>query len=406
MNRRSPLLVIFAVVTLDLIGFGVIIPLLPLYAKSFGANGTLVTLLFASYSLMQFVFAPVWGRVSDRIGRRPVLLMSIAGNVIALAAFGLAQSYVWLLVARLAAGLFAANISVANAYVADVTTPENRAKGMGMVGAAFGIGFVIGPFFGGELSPLGYGVPAFAAAGLGLVNLIAAWRFLPESLPPEKRHANPHQSLRERLRAARAIDGLGLLLSLAFLQVFAFSMLEVIFVLFANVRLGFDSQHAGRVFAYIGVVMIIVQGGGIGPAVRRYGERRLVLAGLALLVVGLGILPLTPPGGWLVLLGIMTVISAGQGLLSPSLTSLLSRRTPRERQGAVLGLAHSLSALARVLGPPVAGIAYDAIGIGAPFLFASVLMLGALVAAAVRLVPKVYEAAPPGSAARTAQARS
>ncbi|MEK7705679.1 MAG: MFS transporter [Myxococcota bacterium] len=385
MRDRSPLAVIFAVVTLDLIGFGVIIPLLPLYAKEFGANGTLVTLLFASYSLMQFIFAPMWGRLSDRIGRRPVLLVSIAGNVIALIGFGLARSYVWLLLARLAAGAFTANISVANAYVADVTTPENRAKGMGMVGAAFGIGFVIGPFVGGELGVFGFGVPAFAAAALGALNLLAAWRFLPESLAPERRRRHSGESLRARFLAARTIDGLGLLLALAFLQVFAFSMLEVIFVLFGSVRLGFDARAAGRVFAYIGVVMVIIQGGGIGPAVRRYGERRLVLGGLALLAIGLGFLPLTPPGGWGMLLAMTTLVSVGQGLLSPSLTSLLSRRTPRDRQGAVLGLAHSLTALARVLGPPIAGVTYDLVGVGAPFWVAAAVMTLAFVAAAAWL---------------------
>ena len=357
---RSPLIIIFLTVALDLIGFGMVVPLLPLYAQSHGANGTQVALLFASYSMMQFVFAPLWGRLSDRVGRRPVLLVSILGNALALVAYGFAPSYAWLLAARMGAGMCAANISVANAYVADVTTPENRAKGMGLVGAAFGIGFVVGPFLGGELSQFGLAVPAWVAAGLSLCNGLGAVGWLPESLPPERRRKPGGVSVwRERLGVWGASPNTRAILALVFMQVLGFSMLELALVLFAKVRLGFDARHSGRIFAFVGVVMVVVQGGLISRLARRFGERALVLAGLFILSVAFAAIPFTPTNAWLVLCAIMIGVGVGQGLVTPSLSSLLSRATPATQQGAALGLSQSLSSLARVVGPQLAGVVYD-----------------------------------------------
>ena len=337
-----------------------VVPLLPLYAQSHGANGTQVALLFASYSMMQFVFAPLWGRLSDGIGRRPVLLCSILGNALALLAYGFAPTYAWLLVARMAAGVCAANISVANAYVADITTPENRARGMGMVGAAFGIGFVVGPFLGGELSQFGLAAPAWVAGGLSLCNGLGACVWLPESLPAARRRQPGGVGVwRERLGVWAAGPSTRAILALVFMQVLGFSMLELALVLFAKVRLGFDAKHCGRIFAFVGVVMVVVQGGLISRLARRFGERTLVLVGLAMLAAAFGAIPLTPQNSWLVLCAIMIGVGVGQGLVTPSLSSLLSRATPATQQGAALGLSQSLSSLARVVGPQVAGMVYD-----------------------------------------------
>lgn len=356
---RSPLRVIFLTIAIDLIGFGVIIPLLPLYAKSFGASGVLVALLFASYSLMQFVFSPVWGRLSDRVGRRPVLLLSIAGNALAFLVFALSKSYTGLLLARLVAGACTANISVATAYAADVTAPEDRAKGMGIVGAAFGIGFVVGPFLGGELSKWGHAAPAYFAAALAALNWVFAYWRLPESLPPERRLTVLTEGLWARFTAVRVVPGMARLVTLIFWQVCAFSMLEVSFVLFANRRLAFDAVHCGRMFGYIGIVMVVVQGGLIGRCARRFGERSLAFVGLALAAIGMLAIPFTPQGSWPVLLVWITFTATGQGFATSSLQSMLSQRTPTHQQGLAMGVSQSASALARVVGPATAGWLFD-----------------------------------------------
>ncbi|MBI3179354.1 MAG: MFS transporter [Deltaproteobacteria bacterium] len=381
--RGRPLFVAFLTIAVDLIGFAMVVPLLPLYAKHFGASDFAAGGLFAAYSLMQFFFAPLWGRLSDRIGRRPVLLVSIAGNVASLVVMGLAHDYTWLLASRFVGGMFAANIGVANAYVADVTPPSERARGMGLVGAAFGIGFVLGPFLGGELSVFGYAAPAFVAAGLAGVNLVGALFFLPESLPPDRRTAAAASPFVERWRLLREVEGIAPQLWVVFLQLFAFSMAEIAFVLFAKARLGFDVREAGRVFGYTGIVMVLVQGVLIGRATRRHGERRLAVFGLMLVGVGLVALPLSEHGGWLLLLGLMTFMAVGQGLIQPSLSSLLSQAAPAHMQGVTLGLARSVGALARAAGPPTAGALFAHSGHSAPFLWgAAITGVAALVAVA------------------------
>lgn len=383
--RGSPLAVIFLTVTVDLVGFGIIIPLLPLYADAFGASGLAIGWLMAAYSLMQFVCAPFWGRVSDRIGRRPVLLLSIGGNVVALTVMGLAADYWWLLASRIVSGVFTANLAVANAYVADATSPENRARGMGLIGAAFGIGIVIGPFIGGELSAFGYSTPPFVAAALAVLNFASALFFLPESSKPELRNAAAEGGLVAQIRDVGRTDGVVAILVLTFVQLFAFSMLEMAFVLFAKVRVGFDVREAGRVFALIGVLMVAVQGGAIGPAVRRFGEARVVFVGLASTALGLALLPATPPGGWPVMLGFIALVAIGHGLTSPALAGLLSVRSPAEMQGTVLGVSRSLGALARVAGPPLAGVLFDDAGVGMPMSVGGLLTVAASIMAATVL---------------------
>jgi multidrug resistance protein len=339
----------------------------------------MVALLFTSYSAMQFFCAPLWGRLSDRVGRRPILLMSTGGNAIALTVFALAQSYWWLLGARVVSGLFTANIAVANAYVADVTRPEDRTQGMGLVSAAFGIGFVVGPAIGGELSAFGYAAPAFAAASLAGVNLLLALLLLPESLPPSRRAVAAVHGVgfRGRLASAGSVPGLRAILALVFLHVFAFSRLEVALVLFANRRLGFDVRQCGHLFAFVGVVMVAVQALALGSLSRRFGERRVVYVGLALVALGMSMVPTTPASGgrsYLWLVAFMTCVALGQSLANPSLRSLLSRRAPAQRQGVALGLTQSVSALARVVGPPLAGLLLDWGDESTPFIVGGALM--------------------------------
>lgn len=373
----SPLIIIFVTVFVDLIGFGIIIPLLPFYAESFGANALQVGLLAASFSLMQFLFAPVWGRLSDRIGRRPIILIGLFGSFLSYLIFGLARSLTVLFLARLAAGIAGANIPTAQAFIADTTTHENRARGMGLVGAAFGLGFIFGPAIGGFLSRWGYAAPAFFASALSLVNFIAAWFLLPESRPAALRRASPAATGGRvgALRRALARPHLPALLLLYFLVVAAFAGFEATFALFSERRFGFTATTIGYMFAFIGVVLTVVQGTLVGRATRAFGERRVVPVAILLLATGMALVALSPT---VVALTVASgVIAVGMGFNSPSLMSLISRLSSQDEQGGTLGVSQSLASLARVIGPAWGGFTFDRYGISVPFVLASIFMLGA-----------------------------
>ena len=270
----SPLLVIFVTVFINLLGFGIIIPLLPFYAEHFGASALIVGLLSTSFSLMQFLFAPFWGRLSDRIGRRPVILIGLIGSALWYSLFALATSLTMLFVARCLAGIAGANIPTAQAFIADITTKENRARGMGMIGAAFGLGFVFGPAIGGFLSHWGYAAPAWFAAAISFANFVAALFLLPES-----RSASDDREQAGRLEAFRRAlvrPHLPLVLLVYFLVLVAFSSFEATFALFSERQFGFTSTTIGYMFAWIGVVLATVQGALVGRVAKRVGEQRIV----------------------------------------------------------------------------------------------------------------------------------
>jgi multidrug resistance protein len=374
----SPLIIVFVTVFIDLLGFGIIIPLLPFYAETFGATGFTIGLLATSFSLMQFIFAPVWGRVSDRVGRRPIILLGLLGSCLSYLAFGLASTLPSLFMARIFAGIAGANIPTAQAVVADLTTAENRAKGMGLVGAAFGLGFIFGPAIGGFLSRYGYAVPAFFASGLSLANFVAAWFLLPETLKPEHR-AVERMGRIDALRAALARPHLPLLLVIGFLVVAAFSGYESTFALFAERTYGFTASSIGYIFAFVGVILVIVQGALVGRVVKWIGEHHIVPASLALVAAGLLMIPATTSvAALLVASGVMAV---GMGFNNPSLMSLISRYSAAEDQGGVLGLTQSLNSLARIVGPMWGGFAFDHLGIGMPYITSAAVMgLAALLA--------------------------
>lgn len=367
----SPLIIVFVTVFIDLLGFGIIIPLLPFYAETFGATAFTVGLLATSFSLMQFIFAPIWGRVSDRVGRRPIILLGLLGSCLSYFGFGMASTLTSLFAARIFAGIAGANIPTAQAVVADLTTPENRAKGMGMVGAAFGLGFIFGPAIGGFLSRYGYSVPAFFASGLSLVNFVAAWFLLPETLKPEHRAIERVGRL-DALRSALARPHLPLLLVIGFLVVAAFSAFESTFALFAERSYGFGASSIGYVFAFVGIVLVIVQGFLVGRVVKRIGEHHIVPASLAIVAIGLLMIPATRSvAALLVANGVMAV---GMGFNNPSLMSLVSRYSAAEDQGGVMGLTQSLNSLARIVGPLWGGFAFDHLGIGMPYITSAVVM--------------------------------
>jgi multidrug resistance protein len=377
----GPLAIIFVTVFIDLVGFGIIIPMLPFYAEAYGASALQIGLLATSFSLMQFLFAPVWGRLSDRFGRRPIILTGLLGSAVSYFAFGLADSLAMLFVARIVAGIAGANIPTAQAFIADSTTAENRAKGMGLIGAAFGLGFTLGPAIGGFLSQWGYHMPAFFAAALSMANFVAGWFLLPESLARDKRGARQRAGRVAAFQTALARPALPLVLLMSFIVMMAFSAFESMFALFAGARFGYGATTIGYLFAWVGIVLALVQGVLVGRVVPRVGEHRLVPAAIllmALALAGHALAPNVPT-----LMAAMGLLAVGMGFNSPATLSMVSRLADPSDQGATLGVSQSLASLARIVGPVWGGLVFDWFGIAVPILAASGLML---VACAISLV--------------------
>ncbi len=399
--RKASLGTIFLTVFLDLLGFGLVIPFLPGFARLLGAGDLVAALTGAVYSLMQFLFVPVWGRLSDRIGRRPILLGSIAMTAVGMLLLGFADSLVLLFAARLLTGMATANIAVAQAYIADVTPPEGRARGMGVIGMAFGLGFIFGPFVGGMLAQVPImgrpgALPAFVAAALSIVNLVFAAVVLPESLTPERRgldsgHRRSPLDL-GAIRQAFAHPEIGRALAINFMLVFWFSGMETTFRLFTDDAFAMSVGQTGAFLGLVGITMVVVQGGLIGRLTRKFGEVRLLVAGLLLQTVGfflLGISPRFAIAPQAALAGACILIATGSGLVSPSVSSYVSRRAGADKQGLTLGTMQSLSALARVLGPAAGGALYQAVAPGAPYFAGSVgMLLAAFLAMGLRPVER------------------
>jgi MFS transporter, DHA1 family, tetracycline resistance protein len=370
----SPLVIIFLTVFIDLLGFGIIIPLLPFYAESFGASAFTIGLLGTVFSLMQFLVAPFAGRWSDRIGRRPIIIAGLLASAVAYVALALADSLALIFAARIVGGIAGGNIPTAQAYIADITTAENRAKGMGLIGAAFGLGFIVGPAFGGLLTRFGEATPMWCAAALCFGNFLAACLFLPES-----RRGDPDRVSLSRvdlLRRARHHGGLLPLLAVFFLVSAAFSGFEATFALFTERRFGFDAERIGYVFAFIGVVLAIVNGVLVGRLVPVLGERRLIP--LAIGLIGAGLFALPGAHSLPMLLAVCGTLAVGMGFNNPSLTSAVSRLSDPAEQGGMLGLAQSLAALGRIVGPAFGGYLFDRVGPTTPYMSAGAIMVIAL----------------------------
>jgi MFS transporter, DHA1 family, tetracycline resistance protein len=362
---------LFVIVLIDLIGFGLVIPLLPFYAVRFAATPPQVTWLLATYSLMQLVAAPLWGRLSDRIGRRPVLMTSMAASALAYLWLGVAPDLWMLFAARALAGAGAGNIAAAQAYIADITKPEERAHGMGIIGAAFGLGFILGPALGGFLAgsdpaTADLATPAWVAGGMSFAALCGVLLVLRESHPVERRGAARPQRRIEAVRDALRRPVLSRLIVIFFLVIFAFAAMESIFALWALRQLDWGPARVGYVFAYLGLLSAIMQGGLTRRLTKRYGEERLLLSGLVALVVALLIVPFARDLP--VLGGAFAVLAIGLGLVQPALNSLISRRAGGGEQGQVLGVTQSAGSLARIAGPPFAGYLFADLGHGSPFL--------------------------------------
>jgi DHA1 family tetracycline resistance protein-like MFS transporter len=383
-SGRSPLTIIFITIFIDLLGFGLVLPALPYYAESYGATPFMIGLLSMSYSLGQFIFAPFWGRVSDRIGRRPIILMSLAGSCTAFLIFGFAKTLTVLFIARSLAGILSsASLPAAQAFIADSTTPENRARGMGLIGAAFGLGFIFGPAAGGLLTKYGYGFPAIVAAVLAGGNLIWAYLKLPETLHQTKRAINPHALSPAHLKEVYGNKRLAFLLTIFFLHIFAFSNMESTFALFGEHQIGLSAFGVGALLAEVGVIAAVIQGLLIGKLTRRFGEVNLALTGIFLM--GVGLLVTTMAYSNLAMILIVPFYAVGSALTNPTMTSLISRSATESRQGMTLGVSQGLGALGRVMGPPVGTGLFQVFSPAAPYFFGAALLGVAWLAALVRL---------------------
>jgi MFS transporter, DHA1 family, tetracycline resistance protein len=361
--RTPSRLIIFLTVFIDLIGFGIVMPLLPLYTQHFGASGWMIGMIVASYSVMQFIFAPMWGGLSDRIGRRPVLLVSNAGSALSYFFFGFAstlqgETALYLLLgSRIFAGICGANLSVASAYMADISPPEKRSKSMGLIGMAVGLGFIFGPAL-GSFSAKFFGLagPGWVAGGICTANFVLACFILGESLKPSSKPRVTRVRM-EQYNHVLKQPVVGFLVVLFFLATFCFAAFEVTIGLLLKSRFGYDQEQLGYYLTYCGLLSAGIQGGGIGPLVKRFGERRLIAASLALLAIALIWLPYVT--GVFGLLAALAVLAIGSGLNRPPLFGMISKLTPEHEQGATLGVAQSSGSLARIVAPIFAGTAYD-----------------------------------------------
>jgi DHA1 family tetracycline resistance protein-like MFS transporter len=365
--NKSPLFIIFITVFIDLVGFGMIIPLSPYFAQNFGANSLEVGLLMAIYSGFQFVFSPFWGRLSDRIGRRPVLLVSLMGAAISHLLFGLAGSLTVLFVARAFAGLFGANISTAMAYIADITGHKERSKGMGLIGAAFGLGFVFGPALGGIIASYSPEAVAYTASAICFLNFVWAYFKLKESRTGNSEMKRPSR-LTSFLNGFKKPVVSNLLL-ISFCSSFAMSAMEVSLFLYVKDLLGWSLQTASFGFAYVGIAMAFNQGFLVRRLLPKFGEPVLLLVGMLVFAVSLGLTAMPPTV--LSLAIAMTLLALGVGFVNPAINGSISQLTSSDEQGETLGVVQSLSALARILGPPLGGWLYAYYSPHAPFAFAS-----------------------------------
>jgi multidrug resistance protein len=362
-------------VAIDLVGFGIVFPILPVYARRFHVSSATATGLVAAFAAASFVFSPIWGRISDRYGRKPILLLSLAGTCVGSLLTGLAGGIALLYVARVVDGISGASVSVAQAAVSDVAKPEQRARLYGLLGAAFGVGFVVGPALGSLAQLVGPRVPFYVAAALAAGNAVVAARRLPETHPPGSRTTGGVWS-RNPLSALAGGRGVSTFISVAFGALLAFSAFEATFALFGQRRLHLGIGSTGVVFAVVGLVIVAVQGAFVHPVVSRLGEVATLRAGL--LVDAVGLLVLAFARSWVAAAPALLALTVGQGLVQTTMSSVLAGRADPARRGEVLGAQQSAGGLARVLGPLMGGFLFQQIGPGAPYVVGAVVM-GAVV---------------------------
>ncbi len=405
MNRRPSILVIFLTVFIDLVGFGIVVPLVPVFSRHYGASGFVIGAIIASFSAMQFLFSPVWGKLSDRHGRRPILLLSTAGAALSYVVFALGSGIedhataLWvLLLARTFAGICGGNITVAQAYIADITPPENRSKRMGLIGMAFGLGFIFGPAISGiALKYFGATAPGWVAAALCAINFLLALFILVESRQPSSIPAS-HRPRLAQWTHTLAQPKIGLLVLIFFLATFAFSCFESTLALLVsdNFNLGITKDQSGpattviSLFVFCGLIGACIQGGMIGRLVKKFGEPKLIALSLFMTGLSLALLPFLKGDGplmwaglfhaggwpWIKMLLALALLSIGSSLTRAPVFGLLSNLTSADEQGATIGVAQSFGSLARILGPLFAATLYMRIP-SLPYVICGVISIGA-----------------------------
>ena len=363
--------VIWSTVALDMVGFGMVVPILGRYADRFGASGFEVGLLFSSFSIAQFFFAPIMGRLSDRIGRKPVIIISLLGTAVGSFVTGAAGTLWLLFLGRFLDGASGASVSVAQSAITDIAPPEQRARLLGMLGAAFGVGFVFGPAIGGLAALGGPHVPFYVAGVFALCNAVAAFIRLPETNQNigKVRDATQFPSRRRSFAWNKFTVT-------ALLSGTAFAGFEATFALFGERRFDLTEGSAAAVFLVVGVMLVVVQGGLIGPLTKAFGSQRLLVAGFGTLIAGFLVLSIAEV--WVVLFLALALLSLGQGLVTPSLTSVVADSATPDRRGEVLGVQQSAGALSRIIGPAIAGLLFDHAGVAWPYVVAAVLTGAAL----------------------------
>jgi len=391
-KNKSALSLIFLTVFIDLLGFGILIPILPAFAtKVLGVDEAAIGIAIASYSFIQFIFNPVLGKLSDKYGRKPVIVFCLIVNALGYVIFAFTSSYLLLLLSRVVAGIGGSSISVAQAYIADVTTKENRSKGMGLIGSAFGLGFVFGPLIGGYLAEYGYMVTGLAAGGFSLIAFVVTLLFLPESLTKGEESISEKQITKRKLIDFEALKkvfsepGRAVFIILFFILVFSFANIYGTFALLGIQVYGFTDLQNGYIFGITGLTSAIVQGGLIGYIDKLFSRQNILKTGSLIISASLALIPY---GGTFLGLAIISVfLSIGTGLLQPTLLSLISDVTPDNEQGVTLGVNQSLSSLARVLGPLWGGFAFEFLGYPFPFLTGAAFMF-LVVLATIFYIPK------------------
>jgi MFS transporter, DHA1 family, tetracycline resistance protein len=398
-RSRSPLAILFMAVLVDMLGFGIVIPVLPFYALEMGAGPLEVTLLIASFSAMQMAATPIWGRVSDRRGRRPLLIAGLCASAVSYLIFGLANSLLLLLLSRLAAGAAGGTISVAHAYIADTTKAEERAHGMGMIGAASGLGVMLGPAIGGFFSQFSLSAPGYVAASLCGLNALAAVFLLPESRPKERRSAGRAGEAATLAGWARAMTSkpLALLLGVYFLGITSFAAMTSLLALYFERVFAIGAQDMGILFAVAGGVTVIVRGFILGRMVKRFGEIATVRTGALALGAAFVLVPTVPDFGWAI--AIVPLYAFGAGTLFPALATLTSFATDADSQGSILGGSQVVGGFGRVVGPIWAGLLFQTLSIQTPFFVAALCAVAALVLASwIPATLQLRRHAPPGAA--------
>jgi len=385
--RGSSLTFLFVTVFVDMIGYGIVIPLLPFYVQQYAAGAVLIGLLGSLYAAMQFFGGPFLGGLSDRVGRRPVLLLCLFGASLAYLLLGLADTLPLLVAAVVLAGGTSGTLATAQAYIADSTSSADRARGLGLIGAAFGLGLITGPVLGGLLSLFSLSAPAFAASALALINVAFGFLILPESLPIMRRTSTPILRLNPvtQLRSMLGMGSIRALLLAVFLLNLSFAGLLTNFPLFSNVRFGWDATANAFFFAFVGACVVLTQGVLLGKLQPRFGEKRLLLGGLALMALNFGLIALIPSGP--LLYPVVGILAIGTGLAIPALTALISRRVSEREQGKVMGGQQAILSLTLILGPLISGLAFDHLGVPSPYWIGGLLAALALLVAAVALLP-------------------